>query len=162
MKYINIFIFINMLYLYSSCLLQYLFYIPPQDININMQTLDESLDYIRSYEYRVHVGGTFTPEETYSNGYGDCDDLSMLLLYFLTKDLDIEAYIILGKYNNSMNHAWVEVGNGDWYDATYGGKIESRSLFIPEYRYTYEDAMRNILIYGGFIDNDKYIYRGLN
>jgi len=140
----------------SSCNLTGELYIPDQNISIEVNTIQQALDYVSSYTYKLHYG-VYTPEEFYTNGHGDCEDFSIMLLYLFTQKLNLNAYLILGKYNNSTNHAWVELSNGDWYDATAGCIITTRELFTPEYKYTYDEAIRSIFINGGFLpDVNKY------
>lgn len=84
-----------------------------------------------------------TPDETYWNMAGDCEDDALLLMYLLHRDMGLESKLIIGKviYQGvSYGHAWVEV-NGEWWESVGGIKISDRSLYKKDRSFSYADAM---------------------
>jgi len=146
MKYLIILII-----LISSCTIQpdYEWQIP-----IEINTKQEALDYVDSYQFEEKQG-VFTPEEFYYQGFGDCEDFSLMLQFIFETELNIKADIIGGTYND-VPHAWVEV-NGIIYESTLG-RINESPLYEPLYRYEYPYSVIMIERLGGFLKDDKYRY----
>ncbi len=152
MKYIILLIII----IFSGCygVIEYTWQIPESVV-----TIQEAFDIIDKYTYAPKFK-CFTPEELYSFRYGDCEDFSLMLQYLFESQLNIDADLIVGKFNNSLYyHAWIET-NEDKYDATAGVKIseEQKYMFVGEYRYTYPGSVRMVQKYGGFIFDPAYEY----
>ena len=148
MKYI----FFLIIVLIISCTLT----IPEYDwqIPIEINTIQEALDYVDSFQFEEKQG-VFTPEEFYYQGFGDCEDFSLMLQFILETELNIKADIIGGTYNG-VPHAWVEV-DGIIHESTLG-RINESPLYEPLYRYEYPYSVIMIERLGGFLKDDKYRY----
>ena len=121
-------------------------------------TIEEALDHVTTYDY-VPKYGCFTPEELYRRGYGDCEDLALMLQYLFESQLNMNADFIVGYFNGgSVYHAWVESG-GVVYEATSGSIAgDSAFLYAGSYRYTYPGSVRMVQMYGGFLEDPAYRY----
>lgn len=152
MKYIIIFL----LFITISCNLiwntiEYTWQIP-----IEINTKQEALDYVDTYEYEPKEG-VFTPDEFYDNSHGDCEDFSLMLQYLFETKLNIKADLIIGLFDNSVGHAWIE-SNGIMYESTSGIIITKLELYNPLYKYSYPESVQMVQYYGGFINDKIYKY----
>lgn len=89
------------------------------------------LNYTREQEFQSDWQ---TPEETIDRGGGDCEDLAILLQYYL-ENSGHKSNLVVGKYmsNSDEYHAWVE-SEGWILDPSLGIRIPSnsrRSFYQP-------------------------------
>jgi hypothetical protein len=73
------------------------------------------------------------PERTINDGYGDCEDLSLVWCYFMEKDFNIETDIYVGIHSDiRKNHVWAESKDNKYIFY----KSEDSYLLIKKYSYT--------------------------
>lgn len=146
MKYIIIILIV----IISSCSLTGELYISEWELPIEINTLQNALDYVHTNYIYVAKSGVFVPEEFYNKGYGDCEDFALMFQYILETQLNIKADLIIGYYLTDNLHAWIESGN-IIYEPTAGMVNNYPDLYTELYRYNYIEAIRMIQMYGGFI-----------
>ena len=133
----------------SSCNLTGEIYPYDWQIPIEINTKQEALDYVSTYNYEPKYG-VFLPDEFYNSGYGDCEDFALMFQYILETQLNIKADLIGGEYNG-IPHMWVE-SNGVIYEPTAGVINNNTELYNPIYRFEYPDSVYTVRMYGGFIN----------
>ncbi len=137
--------------IFTSCNLTGELYKYDWQIPVEINTIQEALDYMEIYNY-VEKSGVFLPNEFYNKGYGDCEDFALMFQYIFETQLDIKANIIIGYYNNSnVMHAWVEIED-IIYEPTAGIENNYPELYNSIYRYEYPDSIYMVRTYGGFVD----------
>lgn len=140
-----IFILINIMF---SCNLTGEIHKYSWQIPIDINTKQEALDYVKTYDY-IAKKGVFTPDQFYLQGYGDCEDFALMFQYILETELNIEATLVGGTYNNRL-HMWVE-SEGIIYEPTAGIINPYTDLYIEWYRYECPESINMVRRYGGFI-----------
>ena len=118
-------------------------------IPVEINTKQEALDYVSDYQYEIKQG-VFLPDEFYKNGYGDCEDFSLMLQYIFETQLDIDADCVNGYYMGSF-HMWVK-SNGIIYEPTAGMENNYPELYQEMNKYKYPDSVLMVEYYGGFIE----------
>ena len=141
--------YILIIILITSCSLTGELYISDWDLPVEINTKQEALNYVATFQYKEKQG-VFTPEEFYYNGYGDCEDFALMLQYIFETQLNIKANLVGGYYLTDNLHMWVE-SEGIIYEPTAGMVNNYPELYTELYRFDYIEAARMIQMYGGFI-----------
>lgn len=79
------------------------------------------------------------PQETIDRGYGDCEDMAILLMGIMQYQKGYQSEMLVVKLDNSIYHAVVRY-NGKIYDCTSGTSNGNTNYKIIEV-YNYNDAM---------------------
>jgi hypothetical protein len=82
------------------------------------------------------------PEETYHRGKGDCEDLAILLMYFLWENGEASELVIVksDKIQPGSHHALVRY-NGVLLEG-YGFEAKDGRYGVVERSYTFQEALR--------------------
>jgi hypothetical protein len=82
------------------------------------------------------------PEETYHRGKGDCEDLAILLMYFLWENGEASELVIVGsnEIQPGSHHALVRY-DGELLEG-YGFEVKEGRYGAVERSYTFQEALR--------------------
>lgn len=81
-----------------------------------------------------------SPDQTYLWRAGDCEDYTILAMYFMHTELFLEPRMVAG-WSYSKGHAWLRV-NGRDYDPQNGRDVTSDPNYIAGYTLSYDEAIR--------------------
>lgn len=117
------------------------------DFNIPITGVKTTLEAVQwtatnvTYQYDILRDYWKTPEETYRDRTGDCEDFSLMAMYLIRKEVGLDPHLVIGwKTSQTVGpcHAWL-VCNGIDYDPIYGvARTWMRDNFgdiIEEYDY---------------------------
>jgi hypothetical protein len=82
-----------------------------------------------------------TPEQTYHDRYGDCEDFALLAMYFIKKEVHKEPILVFGCKSQDRSdvwHAWIKCDGLDYSAQTGGPSTWARTNYpylIEEYDY---------------------------
>ena len=117
--------------------------------------IPNDLDEIQSINTWVNENIVYTPDVlsnyqlpkvTFGRGKGDCEDMAILLMFFIKEQLGIEAQLVIYHIGYGyFLHAIVEY-NGAYFDPTIGEEvnIDPRSIWET---LSYDQAMRRAFIF---------------
>lgn len=80
-----------------------------------------------------------SPDQTFVWRTGDCEDLAVLMMYFIHKELGGWPQLVLGTAWGG-GHSWVEY-DGRWYEAQYGADITSNPNYVERETISYGVTM---------------------
>ena len=77
------------------------------------------------------------PEVTLERGYGDCEDMALLVLWMVYKETGVKGDFVIGWVRYGW-HGWVEV-NGEGWDPQIGDRVPD--WYEAEWYWSYDMAM---------------------
>lgn len=134
------------------------FDVPSTGADTHLGTVEwvaENIDYsINNGVYSPHYWQN--PEETYTIGSGDCEDLAIIALYLAYLDHGVKGFLIAGYFREDpmFGHAWVEI-DGAWYDPMTGCEVDRG--WADEVYYFYDR-----MSYGDVMFRATYLHRAAN
>jgi len=87
------------------------------------------------------------PFYTFAVREGDCEDISLLALYLIKRDVGITGRAVIGtsQKDDSRKHCWIEIV-GTWWEPQKGRTCSYYHDCYADFRYVeYEDLMGDIL-----------------
>lgn len=121
------------------------FDVPKLEANTKEELLKEVAGKIEyKYDYDKEFYGVedywASPEETWNNKAGDCEDTSILDLYLLKRDFGIEGYLINGgMYGIGFYHYWIEVDGKEYESKT--GEEQNFDIMTMRRKFDYNQVM---------------------
>lgn len=97
-------------------------------VSRNIEWEGESKDYWKS------------PEQTYLDGCGDCEDISILTMYLLHQEFGFLPMLVIGPALNYSCHAWVYV-DGHYWEPQAPGYVDNDPTYKPKKHISYERAL---------------------
>jgi hypothetical protein len=115
-----------------------------QNIPLSFTTIDGAWRWVSSNIRYASDGGTDewqTPEETYARRAGDCEDYTILMLYFI-KDIAPDARMCVIQSNGASTYHAI-ISNGNVYMEPQVWRMYwERSTFSIKQTYSYAEALK--------------------
>lgn len=114
--------------------------------DLGIQTVEDAVWWVAvniSYEWDRDAYDTAeywkSPEQTYADRAGDCEDYSILAMYLIYRDTGLVPDLVIGEYDGAK-HAWIYV-DGHYWEPQRARCVDKDTKYSPTKHIDYQRAL---------------------